>query len=223
MTKSFYLLGQSNYAVSILLDTLRDMYPGEKLLAWIVANIPAQQNDSLAWPYETPGVDSREIWWADWQPDPDVPCLLGSIGRSRRSIVQFFEEKFGIGPERYGNTVHPSAVVPASVAAGRGIHISPCVAVGSQAGLGDFVVLNRSCSVGHHTVLNDYVTVNPGVTIAGLCRIDARVTIGAGATVLDRVSIGADSIIGAGSVVTKDLPSGVVAYGVPAKVIRILE
>ncbi len=220
MAMKFYILGQSNYAVSILLDTLREQFPGDLISVGIVANIPPAQNDSLRWSYETPGVETREIWWEDWRPDPAVPCLLGSIGKSRRAIVQFFEEKFGIGPGRYGNTVHPSAVVPVSTAIGRGVHISPGVVVAPHAGLGDFVVLNRSCSVGHHTALGDYVSVNPGATISGVCRIGRDVTIGSGATVLDQISIGAGSIIGAGSVVTKAIPSGVVAYGVPAKVVR---
>ena len=37
---------------------------------------------------------------------------------------------------------------------------------------------------------------------------------------LPGVSIGDNSVIGAGSVVTKDIPSNVVAYGNPCKVVR---
>ena len=44
--------------------------------------------------------------------------------------------------------------------------------------------------------------------------------LGAGVIVLPGVSIGDNTVIGAGSVVSKDIPAGVVAYGVPAKVIR---
>jgi maltose O-acetyltransferase len=36
------------------------------------------------------------------------------------------------------------------------------------------------------------------------------------------VSIGADAVVGAGSVVTRELPSGVVAVGSPARVMREL-
>ena len=46
--------------------------------------------------------------------------------------------------------------------------------------------------------------------------------LGAGVIVLPGVSIGDNSVIGAGSVVSKDIPAGVVAYGVPAKVIRTI-
>ncbi len=34
------------------------------------------------------------------------------------------------------------------------------------------------------------------------------------------VTIGQDTVVGAGAVVTKDLPAGVVAAGVPARVLR---
>ncbi len=216
----FQILGQSNYAVSILLDTLLAQFPNSPLTVDIVANVPPEQNDSLQWPYETPGVETREYWWEQWQPDPEAPCLMGSIGRSRRAIAQFFAEKFGIGPERYANTIHPSAVVPPTTQIGRGVHISPGVVVAPYAGLGDFVVLNRSCSIGHHTALGDYVSINPGVTVSGVCCIGRGVTIGSGATVLDQIAVGEGSVIGAGSVVTKDIPPGVVAYGVPARVVR---
>jgi len=47
-------------------------------------------------------------------------------------------------------------------------------------------------------------------------------TIGEGAAILPGVEIGENVIIGANSVVTKSLPKGVVALGVPARIIREL-
>ena len=52
------------------------------------------------------------------------------------------------------------------------------------------------------------------ITIGSNCWIAGNVTICGG------VTIGEGSVIGAGSVVTKDIPSGVLAVGVPCKVIR---
>ena len=51
-------------------------------------------------------------------------------------------------------------------------------------------------------------------------RIGDRVWLGANVTVLKGVTIGENTTVGAGSVVTKDLPAGAIAVGVPAKVIR---
>ena len=47
-----------------------------------------------------------------------------------------------------------------------------------------------------------------------------NVWLGGGAVVLPGVSIGDDTVVGAGAVVTRDLPSGVVAVGNPARVVR---
>ena len=44
--------------------------------------------------------------------------------------------------------------------------------------------------------------------------------LGAGVVVLPGVTIGDNTVIGAGSVVTKDIPSNVIAYGSPCRVIR---
>ena len=47
-------------------------------------------------------------------------------------------------------------------------------------------------------------------------------SVGANATVLGGVVLGENSLIGAGSVVTKDVPSGELWMGVPAKFVRKL-
>ncbi len=47
-----------------------------------------------------------------------------------------------------------------------------------------------------------------------------NVWISGGVSIVGGVTIGSDSVIGAGSVVVKDIPSGVVAVGNPARVIR---
>jgi acetyltransferase-like isoleucine patch superfamily enzyme len=47
-----------------------------------------------------------------------------------------------------------------------------------------------------------------------------NVWLGTGAKVLDGVRIGHDVVVGAGAVVTADLPDGVVAAGLPARVLR---
>lgn len=54
-------------------------------------------------------------------------------------------------------------------------------------------------------------------------RIGKKVWIGANATVLPGVTIGDGAIVAAGAVVAKDVPSGVIVGGVPAKIIKRVE
>lgn len=62
----------------------------------------------------------------------------------------------------------------------------------------------------------------PIVVDAAPVRIGRRCWIGMNAMVMKGVSVGDDTIVAAGSVVTADLPSGVVAAGNPARVLREL-
>lgn len=51
--------------------------------------------------------------------------------------------------------------------------------------------------------------------------IGDRVLLGTGSIVVGPISVGDDAVIGAGSVVVKDVPSGAVVAGCPAKVIAM--
>jgi sugar O-acyltransferase (sialic acid O-acetyltransferase NeuD family) len=215
----YQILGQSNFAIAVLLDTLRRTHRG-RIAVEIVSNIPPEENPSLAHAYAVDGVETREVSHDRFERDPRARLLVGSIGRAREPIFEFFRDRFAIGAESYSSTIDPRANLALRVVVGRGVHISPGATIAPHSELGDFVVVNRNASVGHHTVLASFVTLNPGVHVAGVCRVERGVTIGVGASVVDGVTIGAGAVIGAGSVVTKSIPPNVVAYGVPARVIR---
>jgi len=68
--------------------------------------------------------------------------------------------------------------------------------------------------------LHDSLTLQP---VAKPITIGDRVWTGLRVTVLGGVNIGSDVVIGAGSLVTKDIPSGCVAAGIPARVIRKID
>jgi acetyltransferase-like isoleucine patch superfamily enzyme len=59
------------------------------------------------------------------------------------------------------------------------------------------------------------------LTTKGPISIDDDAWLGYGVIVLSGVCIGEGAVIGAGSVVTRDVPAGAVAVGVPARVIRM--
>lgn len=114
---------------------------------------------------------------------------------------------------RYAN-VSPSASL------GRGIAIMPGANIGPDTVVGDGVIVNSNASVDHDGQLEQYCHVGPGTTLAGNVTVGELAFVATGSTVIPEVTIGARSIIGAGSVVIRDLPSDVVAYGVPAEAQR---
>lgn len=220
MMRKIAILGQVNQAIPVYLDIIRLQFPGDEIHVDIVANIPPEENESLIYPYQTPGIQCREVFHSDWKREAETMLILGSLGKSRAAIFDFFQRHYQIQSTDYSHNIHPTAVLAAAATYGNGLHASPHTTVAPHATLGDFAVINRHASVGHHTVLEDFVSINPGATVAGICHLGKGVIIGAGAIVIDKVRIGENTLVGAGSVVTKDLPANVVAYGSPAKVIR---
>jgi acetyltransferase-like isoleucine patch superfamily enzyme len=71
-------------------------------------------------------------------------------------------------------------------------------------------------NAGGHDVLTMKATSAP-------VRIGNRVWCGVNVTILAGVTIGDDVVVAAGAVVTRDVPSGSVVGGVPARLIRSLE
>jgi len=118
------------------------------------------------------------------------------------------------------SAIHPSSTVAGSVVIGSGTVIVAGAVVNPAAEIGNEVIINTCASVDHECVIEDGVHVGPGAHLACRVRVGCGTFIGVGATIKDRVRIGRSCVIGAGSVVLQDLPDGVTAYGVPARIVR---
>jgi sugar O-acyltransferase (sialic acid O-acetyltransferase NeuD family) len=105
---------------------------------------------------------------------------------------------------------------------GPGCNIMTGAILTSDITLGEGVLVNLNCTIGHDSVVGAYCELSPGVHLSGHVELGSNCVLGTGAVVLPGVKIGANAVIGAGSVVTKDVPSDVVAVGIPAKVIKQL-
>ena len=95
------------------------------------------------------------------------------------------------------------------------------ITVGENTNIQDGSVVH--ISEGYPTVIGDNVTIGHKSIIHG-CEIGNNTLIGMGSIVLDGAKIGEFTLLGAGSLVPpgKEIPSGVLAMGSPAKVIREL-
>lgn len=113
--------------------------------------------------------------------------------------------------------VHPTAVIGSEVRLGKGSVICAGVQISTNVGVADQVHVNPGAIIGHDTTLADYVSINPGAVVSGEVTVGESCLIGAGAVVLQGLTVGAGSVVGAGGVVTRDVGTGRVVKGVPAR------
>lgn len=134
----------------------------------------------------------------------------------RRRLVAALEGR-GL---RARTVVHPRAAIAPDTLVGPGCVVLANAYVSSSVTLGAHVQINYNATIVHDCVLEDYASVYPGANVGGNVTVGPGATIGSGAVVRQRLTIGAGTFVGAGAVVVDDLPEGVVAYGVPARVVR---
>lgn len=116
--------------------------------------------------------------------------------------------------------IHPSAVIGKNVKIGKGTLIMAGVIININSVIGDFGFLATGAKIDHECKLEEFTSVSAGSVFGGLVTLKKYSAVTLGAVVLDRITIGANTVVGAGAVVTGNLPDNVIAYGVPAKVIR---
>jgi len=139
--------------------------------------------------------------------------------QNNRARLKLAEEVKAKGFELV-SVIHPSASVAAGAVIGAGTVVRAQSAIGPQTRIGECCIIGYGAMVSHDCTIADGVHLSSGVNVAGAVSVGQATWVGLGATIIDPRSVGRDCIIGAGAVVTTDIPDGVVAYGVPAKVIR---
>ena len=160
--------------------------------------------------------------------DSDPRLLIGAGGRLRSGTVVYGGSRIGRGFE----TGH-HVVIREQNRIGDDVSVWSNTVIDYGCVVGDRVKVHSNCYIAQYTEIEYDAFLAPGVTFANdlfpgseeSARLMSGPSIGAGAqigvnvTILPYVRIGRGSIIGAGSVVTRDIPDGMVAYGVPAVVV----
>jgi sugar O-acyltransferase (sialic acid O-acetyltransferase NeuD family) len=118
------------------------------------------------------------------------------------------------------SAIHPTAVIAKTATIGAGSAIMAGAIVNSDSVVGENVTLNTACSIDHDCHIGPCAHISPGAHLGGTVTIGKRTHVGIGAVVLPHLHIGNDVMVGGGAVVISDLPDGVTAVGVPAKIIK---
>ena len=99
--------------------------------------------------------------------------------------------------------------------------------IGKYVDIGAFTYMNALYGI----ELEDFVQIGSHCSIYSVSTIDGKIgkvaikknaRIGSHSVVMPKVTIGENSIIGAFSFVNKDIPTNVIAFGVPAKIYKRL-
>lgn len=214
-----HIVGKCNNTIAYKLDTLYEKYKC-KFIVNIVQNIPTDETPF----YRLEKVGKFKfnvINDSDWDGKFDK-LIMGVVGpATMKTVYESFLKSHRITENDYFTLFHPSSVISKQNEIGTGVFIGPGTIIAPYVTLGNLVSINRGVSIGHHTNIGKFATLNPGCNIGGACEIGDYATIGMGVNIINSSHVGKNTVIGAGSLVTKSIPDNVVAYGVPARVIRV--
>lgn len=82
------------------------------------------------------------------------------------------------------------------------------------------VVIEDEVQIGSHCSVYSVSTID---NKKGSVRLKKNSKIGSHSTILPGVSVGKNSVIGAHSLVINDIPDNVIAFGIPAKIVRKID
>jgi serine O-acetyltransferase len=111
-------------------------------------------------------------------------------------------------------------------------HFAHCwISVAAEIGPGLLIAHVSGVIIGGGTIIGKNCDIRQNVTFGGNFNksdengrqqpmLGDNISIGAGAVIIGPVSIGNNSIVGANSVVTKDVPSRVIVFGIPAIIVK---
>ncbi len=148
----------------------------------------------------------------------DDNCLLDARGEEGEGVIIGNNVLIG------RNTILSMKEGTIEIKDNTNIGVNCALHTSSEVKLGENVIVGAYTYIvggGTHSLeRTDIPIISQGIVSRGGIIVEDNVWLGADVRILDGIKIGRDSVIGASSLVTKDIPEFVIAYGIPAKVIK---
>ena len=154
--------------------------------------------------------------WLRGRSGVHVAVAVGNPAVKKKIVREILE----MGENSFATLIHPDVWIGRNVFIDPGTIICSGNRITTDIRIGAHVILNLNCTVGHDAIIEDFATLYPGVHVSGNVHLEEGAEIGTGTAIIQGVRVGAWTTVGAGAAVVRDLPPGVVAVGVPAKVIK---
>lgn len=116
--------------------------------------------------------------------------------------------------------VDPLANVSTFATLGKGSIVIGYTMINAGVSIGNNVVIQSHCVIGHDIWIDDHTVLSSGFMPSGNIKIGKRVFVGLNTCTIDGVQIGDDSIVSLGSVIYKNVATGMIVMGNPARPIR---
>lgn len=124
--------------------------------------------------------------------------------------------------------IEPGAIIRDKVEIGEKAVIMMGAIINIGAKIGEKTMIDMGVILGGRATVGNNCHIGAGAVLAGVIEppsadpvvIEDDVVIGANAVVIEGVRVGKGSVVAAGAIVTKDVPSGVVVAGAPAKYVK---
>lgn len=194
----------------VILDVLRSQH-GERLSAVFVDDDPRLDGSDID------GIPVRSATAL-----PELLCegfaAVAGIGNNQvRARCYYALKAHGFALLQ---AIHASAVVSPMARLAEGVVLMPGAIVNTGARIAENACINTGASADHDVVIGAHAHLFPGARLTGNVHVGDYSVISSGAIVAPGIRVGSNSMIGAGAVVLDDVPDNVVAYGVPARVVR---
>ncbi len=150
--------------------------------------------------------------------DADVVVCVGNP--RNYTVRQQIVERLGLDAGRYATVLHPSVSIGTGSSVGEGTVLLAGTVLTADVTVGAHVAVMPQAVLTHDDLVGSYATVASGVRLGGGAILETGAYVGSGALIREGVTVGAWSLVGMGSVVLRDVPSGEIWAGNPARFLK---